>query len=289
VAGRSLASAADRDETRVRVTRRGHLIVEALCALALSGVLMATAAVALGNARRALVTVEQTARTQRAAREAVAIAASLLRDAESVDVLGDTAASAAILIALGAACAIEPSRRAILLPPVAIAVGQPITTRSQPVEPGDILSILAVDTLASITHWTGTIVDSVSERTSAPRCGVVEGWVATADASAPRVRLVLRDSLPEDAREGAPVRITRRGRFALYHAGAGDWMLGWRRCAPDGSSCGAIQPVAGPLSTPGTGGFRVRRAGVAGLAVSAKGNAVAKAESSWVPLRGAYP
>jgi hypothetical protein len=113
--------------------------------------------------------------------------------------------------------------------------------------------------------------------------------VLAADAAAPRWRLVLRDPLADDVRLGAPIRVMRRGRLALYHAGSGDWMLGWRRCAYDNASCGSVQPVAGPLATRSNGGLRLRLKGAGSLLVNARTPGVARSESSLVALRGVVP
>lgn len=240
--------------------RRGYLLAEALCALALAGVLAATAAVALGNVRRALASSEAIGRQRRTAREGATIAATMLRDADAVAVLGDTAASGAFLIAVGAACHIDASRRVIVLPPHAIAGGTPLTARAQAVEGGDVVALLSTDSLGRSAAWITTVVDSAGSTSASSPCGPLEGWTTGTDATASRLRLTLRDSLPPTVRIGAPVRVMRSGRLGLYHAGSGDWMLGWRRCASDGS-CSATQPVAGPFVTPGRGGVRFRLAG----------------------------
>lgn len=236
--------------------RRGHLLAEALCALALSGVLAAAAALSLGAARRAMASTDRLASAERSSREAVSIIAALMKDADSVVVEGDTAAALSVTIGVGAVCA--RSGNAIMLPPMDVSAGGPIAARAQPIEAGDLISILMVDSLAIGAYWVHTLVDSVSERTMSSPCGATEGWATPADAGATRLRLVLRDTPSADMPIGAPVRLLRRGRLSLYHAGRGDWMLGWRRCAADGSGCGAIQPVAGPLRTPGAGGLRLR-------------------------------
>lgn len=237
--------------------RPGHLLVEALCALALAGVLAGAAASALGTARRSLASVHATTGSARVAREAALIAAMLLRDADSIVLHGDTAATAAFLIATGAACAIDPARRAVLLPPATVTIAPPFTARGQPVEAGDIVAILTGDSLGRDALWWRTVVDSVSERTASSPCGPLEGWTAVADASGIRMRLTLRDSLSEAVREGSALRVTRRGRLALY-VSSGEWMLGWRRCTTDGLTCGVAQPAAGPLASRSAGGFRIR-------------------------------
>jgi hypothetical protein len=241
--------------------RRGHLLAEALCALALAGLLATAAALALGGARRALASTDRTARADRAARETVEIVAAMLVDADSLSLEGDTAATLTVTIGVGAICA--RAGGAVVLPPVAVSSGLPITVRSQPWAAGDLISVLVADSLAREAQWVWAEVDSVTGVTSASPCGSAEGWLGAGDLGAERPRLVLRPALPDPLPSGAPVRILRRGRLALYASG-GDWMLGWRRCSADGLTCGAVQPVAGPLRSPAAGGLRMIRNAVSG-------------------------
>jgi hypothetical protein len=100
------------------------------------------------------------------------------------------------------------------------------------------------DTIAS---WTGRLLVDVA--TAAAGCGVV-GKGAT-------VRLLVGagDTIPE----GAPVRITRQMRLALYRAGDGTWQLGLREWSDAAKALAAPQPIAGPFLSSGAGvhtGFR---------------------------------
>jgi len=185
---------------------RGYVLVEALCALALSGVLALSAALALGSARRSMASTARLASAERSGREAVSIIAALLHDSHSVIIEGDTAASLSLTIALGAVCARDGM--AILLPPTAVGSGTPLTGRGQPVEVGDLVSVLAVDSLALGARWERSLVDSVTVRTAASPCGSVDGWALPADDGSPRLRLVLRDSLPAGLQAGSESRKT---------------------------------------------------------------------------------
>lgn len=230
--------------------RPGFMLAEALCALTLAVLLGVACASALGGVRRATTASEARARAARSGREALAVFTALARDADSVVVLGDTAVELTIRIASGVVCASDST--SVTLPPSRIAAGPALVARAQPVEPGDELSILRRDTLVVAARWVRATVDSVSERAGEIPCGAVSGFVATADAAAPRMRLVAQP-LDASARPGAAVRVGRRGRLALYYAGRGEWMLGWRRCGI--GTCGVVQPVAGPLRSPGAGGL----------------------------------
>lgn len=262
--------------------RPGYLLAEALCALALAGLLAAAAAISLGAARRAMASTDRLTSAERAARESVSVIASVLRESASVTVEDDAAVSFAHVIALGAACEIDG--RSIVLPPLDVSVATPLVARAQPVEPGDLVSVLVVDSLAVGATWVSAVVDTVSERTVAGSCGTADGWTQPADDAAMRWRFVLRTPLPPGTQPGAPVRVLRRGRLSLYVSGSGAWMLGWRRCAflvPDAVGCGAIQPVAGPLRTPGGGGLQLEADALAGIVrVQARGSGSATARPS---------
>jgi type II secretory pathway pseudopilin PulG len=239
------------------MTRRaGHLLAEALCALALSGVLAAAAAVALSGVRRRTAASDARAESTRAAREAALIVAALAPDAEQVRLEGDTALALDVRIAASVACGVGPAF--LTLPPSAVASERPLTIRSQPIEAGDEIAVLVRDSADVAGRWWHARLDSVQSRASAEPCGSALGWVAPEDAAAARL-VVFTTPVPEAAIvPGAPVRIGRAGRLALYPSGSGEWMLGWRRCAGMPRTCGAIQPVAGPLRTPGSGGLRLR-------------------------------
>ena len=230
--------------------RPGHLLVEALLALALAGVLAAAAALALTGARRSLHAAEQRDRAERAERDAVAILREALTAGDAVLIRGDTAVDLDVLLGVSVICAVEP--RAVVLPPV---VGEGALT-AMPQEPGrDDLVAVRLDSTEE--RWWYGVVDSLQWRVIPGVCDAANGWQPAA-ATAPAIRLVLLDTIPGEVRAGATVRLARRGRFTLYHAGSGEWMMGWRRCHPWLEVCGVVQPVAGPLRTPSAGGLRFR-------------------------------
>ena len=242
--------------------RRAFMLAEALCALALAALLGVACATALAGVRRAMITAESRTRAERGGREALQVVAALARDADSLVVLGDTAVELTIRILSGVVCARDSV--SVTLPPARVAVGPALVARAQPVEPGDELSVLRRDTLVSAARWERATIDSVSERAGEIPCGSATGFVAASDAANPRLRLVPR-FLDAAVRPGAPVRVGRRGRLALYYAGRGEWMLGWRRCAS--GACGVVQPVAGPLRGPRSGGFFAETVGAGALLV----------------------
>lgn len=234
---------------------RGHLLAEALCALALAGLLAAAAGLALGGARRSLFAAERRATAERAEQETLAILRDALSSADGIILRGDTAVDLDLLVGASVVCDVEPY--ALLLPPTTVATAPSLTALLQPLGSDDIVSVRVGGPLDAVEWWIG-VVDSAQERSMPERCSVDAGWRAAADAGAPLLRLALLDSVPDEVAVGAAVRLAQRGRFTLYRSGDGGWMFGWRRCHPWLDVCGAVQPVAGPLQSPGASGFRIR-------------------------------
>lgn len=242
--------------------RRGYLLAEALCALALSGVLVAAAATALTGTRRAITAADTRSAALRGGREALLSIGALVRDAELLRLEGDTALALAVRTGASVVCASDA--RSVTLPPMSASSGLPITFAAQPIEPGDEIMVLLPDTLSGSLAWWRAQIDSVQSRSAAEPCGIAGGWVAPEDAARARLRLVTSPGPPPGPMTGAPIRVSRPGRLAPYVDGRGEWMLGWRRCAGAPRLCGVVQPVAGPLRTPGSGGLRMRLDPMAG-------------------------
>jgi hypothetical protein len=230
--------------------RRGHTLAEALCALALGAVLAVASAASLTAARRALDLAEERDLGGRAEREAVAVVRRALATGSAATLRGDTAVDLDLLVGVGVACAVGAHE---IIAPWPASGG--LTLMPQLPAPDDLVAVRGWR--PDVADWQYAVVDSVSSRVAPEVCAVSDGWRDVADATQPVLRLVLSDSLSTALEPGAELRVYRRGRFALYHAGSGDWMLGWRRCHPWTEACGPIQPVAGPLQPPGVGGFRV--------------------------------
>ncbi|MBL8998428.1 MAG: hypothetical protein JNL44_14030 [Gemmatimonadetes bacterium] len=268
--------------------RRGHLLVEALCALALSGVLAATAALALSGVRRSVRAADLRAESVRGGRDALLVMTALLRDAEGVQVEAETAIVLSVRTGSSVVCARDSL--SISIPPVPAvpgSVADPVTVRAQPIEWGDRVAVLMRDSVSGAVDWWRGEVDSVEVRRPAPGCGVAGGWIPLADSAQPGVRMFTSPLPPGVIEPGAPARIARQGRLSLYPS-SGEWMLGWRRCVGTPPRCGVVQPVAGPLRTPGTGGLRVRPAGPpGGVALEVRVPGDATLLQSLVTLRAA--
>jgi hypothetical protein len=239
-----------------RRLRPGYLLAEALCALALAGLLAAAAALMLSGARRSLHASERRDRAERAERETLAILRESLAGADGIILRGDTAVEFDLLVGTGVVCSREPA--ALVLPPPTSRSGPPLTLLTQPIGPEDVVAIRTSAITDEDDEWWIGVVDSAQVRQLPGVCDPASGWRSVVDADAEVLRLKLLDPLPASVEVGAPVRLGRRGRMTLYHAGGGDWMLGWRRCHPWIEVCGAVQPIAGPLRPPSAGGLRFR-------------------------------
>jgi hypothetical protein len=68
--------------------------------------------------------------------------------------------------------------------------------------------------------------------------------------------------LPARIAAGAPVRVLRRRRYALYRGGDNLWALGLREWEAGGWQ--GVQPLAGPFDAPSAGGMRVTVRGAGG-------------------------
>lgn len=263
--------------------RRGYLLAEALCALALGGVLAAAAAAVLSGARVVIARLEARTTAERVSREALGVAAAALRASDSIVVLGDTAMDLTLLTGSGVSCGGDSLE--LWLAPSRTADGVALTSWSQLPDVGDEVAVLLPDTLTGSHRWVGETIDGAALRVPSAPCDAADGWIASGDASARMHVLTLR--APIAAGAGHPVRITRRGRLTLYVDSRGEWTLGWRRCLL--SACGAVQPIAGPLRTPAAGGLRVLGPDADGIlelsvhAVGASAGIVAR-----VPVRDAW-
>lgn len=227
-------------------TRRGYLLVEAVCALALLGLIAASAGLVLSGARRALAERERRDVAFRTERETIEILERSIGLGDGVLLRGDTAVEFDHLIGTSVACGAEG--RALYLPLPSDAGGSLTHWLQRPVA-DDVVAIRR----GSDDSWEYATVDSVQDRFSPEPCAAAGGWRPHGIAV---LRLTVWEDLPPDVSIGAAVRLLRRGRFTLYHAGSGHWMLGWRRCHPWLELCGTVQPVAGPLRAPSAKGLR---------------------------------
>ncbi len=232
--------------------RRGAGLAEMIVALTLAAVVSAGVATALTSTERYVRRSRSTSDARRIVHEAEALLASELRAAssDSVRTRGDTAVDFLGMVGVSVTCV--SSGTVLVLPPDVAASGMPYSSWRAAPEAGDIVSVF--DT-AGGGAWRTSIVDSSSTPSNGAGCKPSSGLMSQADSAArrPVTRVVLRSSLPVSvASVGAPVRVSRPGRYALTRAADGSWSLSYRRCT---GACGVAQPVAGPFAAPSDSGI----------------------------------
>ena len=226
--------------------RRGVALAELLVAFTLATLIAALAAGVMVGAERYLRRSGDVSDGRRVLREAEStLAAELLAAAaDSVRILGDTAASFLGLVGTSVACVTTPGE--LVLPPATASAAPPYTVwRVNPV-PGDL--VVTFDSTAGGT-WRTAIVDSTAVRTDGAGCTPASGFLSAADSASrfPVTRIFLSPALAIGVGIGAPVRLLRWGRYVLTRGGDRSWSLSYRDC--DGALvCGPSQPVAGPLA-----------------------------------------
>jgi hypothetical protein len=127
---------------------------------------------------------------------------------------------------------------------------------------------------AALVHDPGALPSATDDLwreravTSVAAGACASGPFAAGPPSAARWRLTLAGPpLPGTVAGGAPVRVLRRRRYALYRGGDGEWALGMREWDAQGAQ--GVQPFAGPFESVASGGLRVVVRDTAGAAVAA--------------------
>ncbi len=232
--------------SRVRRARRGAVLAELMVAFTLAMLVAAGAVAVMAGAERYLRRSGDLSDGRRALREAEsALAAELLvAAADSLRVLGDTAASFLGLVGTSVACVTAPGE--LVLPPATASATPPYTVWRVNPASGDL--VFAFDSTAGGT-WRTAIVDSVAVRTDGAGCTPVSGFLSAADSASryPVTRIFLSPALALGVGIGAPVRLLRWGRYVLTRGADRTWSLSYRDCL-GALVCGPSQPVVGPLA-----------------------------------------
>lgn len=186
-------------------------------------------------------------------RDAAEVLAADLLSASPLDTLPLTADSAVEFsanIGTSISCDSAPGYT-IRIPPEHLASKLPLTSLLAIPDTGDAVFIFNDDSAATgeQPRWDRHAIASVSTQAAASACPISTGFTSPEDAFAPAQVITLRSAASGGVRRGAPIRIVRRGRYALYRSSDSRWYLGHRRCNPLGPSrCGTIQPLGGPYA-----------------------------------------
>lgn len=226
-------------------TRRGASLVELLVALALFGIVGAATLRSLDRQsrfHRGILAILESRAQHAAAHEAVAVE---LRSASSDDIdrLSDSAIAFRLPVGSGVAC--DFTGGAIDLAPDSVAAGQSLARARTAPQAGDTAWIFdeGPTDVASDDAWLPVPLTSVSRSTG--RCTASPLVDPVLDAGASTWRLYHAGPLPPTLVAGAPVRLTRPARFALYRSGTESW-LGFAEWQPVSGAWVTIQPVSGP-------------------------------------------
>lgn len=230
-----------------RHVRSGTTLVELVAALAVTGVFAGALVRALDRAIRlhagSTVLVEQQAQGTAAA----AILRELLGDvtpASQAFVSTDTSVVAQASVGSAVACAASPPF--IEVPPELLASGRRLAFWNTSPQAGDSLWWYDEGSLGGVgdDRWLAALVTASSALTGP--CAGTPYVDALRDAGRIGWRLTLAAGGPT---AGAPVRLTRPVRLALYRS-TPDWMLGYTEWDPQRGAWHTIQPVAGALEPP---------------------------------------
>lgn len=262
-----------------RRARRGVALAELLVASTVALALVTLAASVLAATRRHAARLD----ARRLARAQLAQGAAVLRaelraasgdgtapEGSDVRMARDTAIELRVPVGGAVACA-GTGGTVLELPAASRDGAPPFATWADAPQPGDVAMVhdVGVQPGADDDAWHARTVTGVEagECRTGPFAGA-------ARADAPRHRLRLDAALPLTVREGAPVRVLRWRRYALYRSGDGEWMLGQRGW--EGTAPAPPQPTAGPFAD-AAGGLAVRAVDGAGSPVTTPAAAVVEA------------
>jgi hypothetical protein len=178
-------------------------------------------------------------------------------------------------VASGVAC--DVASGVIDLAPDSVATGQSFARARTAPQAGDTAWIFdegATDVLAD-DSWVGVRLTSVTRASG--RCAASPLVDPVLDAAASTWRLSHAGPLPATVAPGAPVRLTRVARFALYRGGTGEHWLGFAEWQPVTNAWVTIQPVSGPylpfsVATPAASGLALAAPDSSGAPVTLPGS-----------------
>jgi prepilin-type N-terminal cleavage/methylation domain-containing protein len=228
--------------------RSGFALVELIAALTLAG-LVATIAIATVTRQQRFYRASAELRgTRESVRDAMEILTADIRGASVSDTVRlRTDSAIELFTAIGASVVCQTAGDEVGLP-ATHASGNSLSAFLTEPDTGD-LALFFVDSANDGGQWKRYRIASFASRSTGAACAPGSAFASDADAtSAARgFSLTVASALSTAITAGTPVRFIRRARYSLYHAGDGEWYLGYRRCdaiAP--SVCGGVQPVSGP-------------------------------------------
>lgn len=262
-----------------RRRRAGTSLPELLVALVLFGLVGAATLRALDRQARfhAGVMAVLEARGQHAAvHEALAVSLrGISATGGDIARLADSAIVFRLQVGSGVACGLAGG--ALDLAPDSIAAGQRLGAFATWPQAGDTAWVFdeGPTDAAADDAWAALRITSAT--LAAGRCAGSPLVDPVLDAARPAWHLAVSGAPPATAVTGAPVRLTRVARFALYRGGTGESWLGYAEVQPAAGWI-TIQPVAGPYlpynrSAPPASGIALQALDSSGAAVPFPGGA----------------
>jgi hypothetical protein len=228
--------------------RAGTSLAELMVALALFGVIGLATLRSLDRQSRfhaGVLTILEARSQHAAAHEAVATEVrSISSAAGDITRLSDSAMVFRMPVGAGLACALASDT--LYLAPDTVAAGQEFAAFRTAPQPGDTAWLFdeSVTDRSADDAWVGLRITSL---TRAPGLCAGSPLVHPAlDAGRLSWRLAVAGPVPATALAGAPVRLTRTARFALYRGSTNEHWLGFTEIAPSTGTWITIQPVSGP-------------------------------------------
>ena len=259
-----------------RRRRRGMTLIEIMISLVLLGIVSGVIMRVIMRQQRFYQGVNQIMTQRSQLRQATAILPVDLRSLSSVgdDIIAATDSSVEFMINVGtgAVCNVVNNAQ-VAMPPDTLASGQDITDwfgyrRPNPTSEDLAYSVYIYDDSVTLgnedDYWKRYNLVDVHE--DATQCLTTYATVADAGKKRPILELsdplslsdpVTGGPLSQYIGIGAPVRVTRRVKYALYQDTDGKWYLGFARFLKSTSAYEALTPVSGPYdpygSAPGVG------------------------------------
>ena len=262
-----------------RRRRAGTSLPELLVALVLFGLVGAATLRALDRQARfhaGVMAVLEARGQHAAAHEALAVSLrGISATGGDIARLAESAIVFRLQVGSGVVCGLAGG--ALDLAPDSIAAGQRLGAFATWPQAGDTAWLLDEGPTDAAADDAWAALQVTSATLAAGRCAGSPLVDPVLDAARPAWRLAVSGSPPTTAVTGAPVRLTRVARFALYRGGTGESWLGYAEVQPAAGWI-TIQPVAGPYlpynrSAPPASGIALQALDSSGAAVLFPGGA----------------
>jgi|GEM_PF-1415091 len=243
--------------------RTGATLVELLIALPLLALLGAIALTLLLSAQRATQHADRLLSNTHELRQARSVLESEFRSLSATDIMAwsDTSIDLKSTVGVGIACNGRGARDRVDLLPERTA--DPLRTSwIASAQPDDEVRVFLTTPATRIPRPFRATLRSLTLSRACTGSPLID---SSADAVAQTRTVWLRNTLPAPLLAGAPVRVVRLVRYALYQSGS-EWFLGRKERTTAGWD--VVQPVAGPLLSPSARGLVLQVRDANGTAIA---------------------